>query len=330
VPPTTTLWKQKIFKEKRVFKDEYDKLLNHKDFRLKAGDTEAVCLALWDDHDYGENNAARDYAEKKESKKAFLEFMEGINQREQIQSQIAVMKEQENRGVYYYYDHEQKVGDAETAEVVKLRVLMLDGRYDRDPDDPSGADEGADILGETQWNWLRQRMNERDDVDWYVVCNGSPVLNEGRDGKKKVGQTTRDKLFAILRESGGDLVDKTILLSGDLHYSVWHSAEDNRLFEFTSSSMTHSHFWWTARSKLRYMEIEEYSSAGEHDGNGATGKSPTFCKKNNFGILKVNKQSFHFCCKDAFGNSYLNVGHSKRLSALSGDEKAGTGPTEDA
>merc|ERR1719474_2672937 len=256
--------------------------------------------------------------------------MEGITEREQVQSQIAEMKEQDDRGVYYYYDHEQKVGDAETAEVVKLRVLMLDGRYDRDPDDPSGMDEGADILGETQWNWLRERMNERDDVDWYVVCNGSPALNEGRGGKKKVGQTTRDRLFDILREDRGDLVDKTILLSGDLHYSVWHSAEEGRLFEFTSSSITHSHFWWTPKCKLKYMEIDEYTSAPEYDGKGATGKSPTFCKRNNFGILKVNKNSFYFCCKDAFGYSYLNVGHSKRLSALAGDEEAGTRRTEDA
>merc|ERR1719242_2803841 len=93
--------------------------------------------------------------------------------------------------------------------------------------------------------------------------------------------------------------------------------------------MTHSHFWWTARSKLRYMEIEEYSSAGEHGGNGATGKSPTFCKRNNFGILKVNKNSFHFCVKDAFGYSYLHLKHSKRLSASVMDAES-AGLTVDA
>merc|ERR550525_2005234 len=156
-----------------------------------------------------------------------------------IQSQIATMKEQEDRGVYYYYDHEQKVGDAENVGLLKLRILMLDGRFHRVADDSE-----SDVLGDTQWEWLKERMNEREDVDWYLICNGSPVLNEGKGEKKQIGQINRDKLFAILKENDDALLDQTILLSGDLHYSVWHSAEEERLYELTSSSVTHSQFWF--------------------------------------------------------------------------------------
>lgn len=253
--------------------------------------------------------------------------MESVNTTEQVQSQLAAMKEEEDRGVYFYYDHEQKVGDAENAEVVKLRMIMLDGRFHRVADDSV-----SDMLGDTQWNWLKDRMNERDDVDWYLVCNGSPLLNEGTDGKKMVGQVNRDKLFAILRENDEALMDKTILLSGDLHYSVWHSAVDGRVHELTSSSVTHSQWWWRPKWQLKYMEIDGYKCAEENDGNGATEKSPNWCRRNNFGVLKVNKKEWGYCVKDSFGYSYLHVKHSKNQSgSVVESQGAGAkGPTGDS
>eukprot|EP00485_Elphidium_margaritaceum_P009940 CAMPEP_0202687920 /NCGR_PEP_ID=MMETSP1385-20130828/3472_1 /ASSEMBLY_ACC=CAM_ASM_000861 /TAXON_ID=933848 /ORGANISM="Elphidium margaritaceum" /LENGTH=495 /DNA_ID=CAMNT_0049342779 /DNA_START=268 /DNA_END=1752 /DNA_ORIENTATION=- len=239
-PPTITKLQTRLCKTERVFSEEYQVLLNHKDFRPEKYDfSNQVWLALWDDHDYGENDAAMDYAEKLPSKQAFIEFLQTIQEThrvQQIDDQIAVMQNEENRGVYYYYDHEQKLDDA----VVKLRVFMMDTRFDR-------AEDESDIVGERQWKWLRDACESApQDTDWFLICNGSPLLNEGPETKpghfkKTVGQATRDGLFNILR-SNDAWYKKSILLSGDLHYSVWHSVDDE-LYELTASSLTHSKPW---------------------------------------------------------------------------------------
>merc|ERR1712228_801299 len=116
-------------------------------------------------------------------------------------------------------------------------------------------------------------------IDWYLICNGSPLLNEGKGGKKTVGQENRNKLFSILRANDDELFNKTVLLSGDLHYSVWHSV-DRQLYELTASSITHSKPW--------------------------------FCCKCWYKFLEINKREFRFCVKDAFGYEYINVTHVKK------------------
>ena len=184
---------------------------------------------------------------------------------------------------------------------------MLDSRYYR-------AEDETDLLGEEQWQWLKDQMNGPDDIDWYLVCNGSPVLNEGQmtssgHQKKTVGQETRNKLFAILNDNPS-LLNKTVLLSGDLHYSVWHSVND-QLYELTASSLTHSKPWFCCKCWFKWLPIEEYTMAKNNNGNGATNKSEP-CQKNSFGMLKINKTKFNFYIKDAFGYSYINISHQKQ------------------
>eukprot|EP00483_Globobulimina_turgida_P004522 UN04531 len=163
-----------------------------------------------------------------------------------------------------------------------MRIIMLDTRFDR-------AEDESDIVGEEQWLWLREKMSADNDnnIDWYLVCNGSPILNEGKGGKKTVGQATRNKLFEILHENNGRLLNKTVLISGDLHYSVWHSWNE-QIYELTASSITHSKPWFCCKCWYKYLEIDEYTSAKENNGYGATSKSATNCQKNSFGILKIN------------------------------------------
>eukprot|EP01084_Bolivina_argentea_P207472 353975_1 len=300
-PPTSTKLRTKCCKTQRDFKEEYDLLLKHKDFRPDAYDySNQVWLACWDDHDYGDNDACGDYSEKVPSKRAFIEFLEAIHSSQQVNEQIQSMKDDmDHRGTYYSYDYEQAELD------LRMRIIMLDTRFDRATDD-------SDIVGNTQWEWLRQQVSgDTDRFDWYLICNGSPVLNEGGGGKKTVGQATRDGLFEILSENDGKLLNKTVLFAGDLHYGVWHSW-NKQLYEFTSSSITHSKQWFCCKCQYKYLDIEQYTMAKEHNGNGATEKSPGHCCKNNFGILNINKKKFEFGFKDAFGYSYLNVTHEKK------------------
>merc|ERR1712228_1151497 len=299
-PPTITKYMNRLIGTERVFKEEYDRLLHHKDFRPKYDYSQQLWMALWDDHDYGKNDAARDYEEKYMAKAAFLEFLEQIQcntEDQQLTEQISAMKENKDRGTYYLYDY--------FSEIVSLRIIMLDSRFDRAVDE-------SDIIGETQWIWLEQELKKEAEhsIDWYLICNGSPLLNEGKGGKKTVGQENRNKLFSILRANDDELFNKTVLLSGDLHYSVWHSV-DRQLYELTASSITHSKPWFCCKCWYKFLEIEEYEAAKLHNGNGANGKSEP-CKKNSFGLLKINKREFRFCVKDAFGYEYINVTHVKK------------------
>ena len=104
-------------------------MLDHKDFRPKGYDySKQVWLALWDDHDYGENDAAREYGEKLPSKAAFINFVEKIqetNPISEIDQQLAAIKEDDARGVYYYYDYEQKLDSGTLYSWPYLLLLFL-------------------------------------------------------------------------------------------------------------------------------------------------------------------------------------------------------------
>jgi alkaline phosphatase D len=102
----------------------------------------AVCrlLAVWDDHDYGANDAGKDYAMKQQSEHLFEDF--------------------------------RKIGeDSPRRQRKGVQVILLDTRYFRTPlkrgkHRPTHArgpylpqsDPGSHILGSEQWEWLRTEL----------------------------------------------------------------------------------------------------------------------------------------------------------------------------
>lgn len=79
----------------------------------------------WDDHDFGLNNAGKDFAHKRTAQRTFLDFLDEPNE--------SVRRARE--GVYTSYNFEA------------LKVILLDNRYFRDSDEVGEPDD----LGETQW-----------------------------------------------------------------------------------------------------------------------------------------------------------------------------------
>ena len=53
-------------------KAKYSKLGNKPGFQTLMNNTQVI--AIWDDHDYGENDAGREYAFKEESRQIMLDF----------------------------------------------------------------------------------------------------------------------------------------------------------------------------------------------------------------------------------------------------------------
>lgn len=155
---------------------------------LRAG---CPTFATWDDHDFGLNDAGRDYALKVESQRLFRAFW-----------RLDDLIPAEQEGIHY----------AMTMEVggTRLQFLMLDCRYHRE--DP---ETGGDVLGERQWRWLGERLQEP--ADWRIIVSGFQVLLDRDAGSETWDKfpAARLRLFDLIRRTRAEGV---VFLTGDQHY----------------------------------------------------------------------------------------------------------------
>ncbi|MGL6223915.1 MAG: alkaline phosphatase D family protein, partial [Steroidobacteraceae bacterium] len=129
--------------------------------------------ATWDDHDFGEDDAGGDYPQKEESRRIFLDFW----------GEPAASPRRDRDGVYASYIH--------GPPGQRVQVILLDLRYNRTPlvrQEPGARnyrawawarhkkglevpgpyarnpDLSATMLGERQWQWLEQQLEQAADV----------------------------------------------------------------------------------------------------------------------------------------------------------------------
>ena len=191
-------------------------------------------LAIWDDHDYGQNDGGAAFAHKAASKEAFLRFW-GIAQDD---------ARRQHGGLY----HAALSGPPGR----RVQVILLDTRWFRSPWKPTDrrdapgrerylpdADPAKTMLGEEQWQWLAQQLRVPADV--RLIVSGIQVLAEGH-GWERWGNfpLERQRLFDTLRaaRAGG-----VVLLSGDRHLGALYRDSVGLpypLTELTTSGMTHS------------------------------------------------------------------------------------------
>ncbi len=154
-------------------------------------------VATWDDHDYGLNDAGKEYPLKSASKALFREFWG-------LEAKIPA----EQPGVYY----------AEYIPVGNktLQILLLDVRYNRDAPQTDG-----DVLGEPQWAWLKEELQKP--ADLRLIASGFQILLDERAGSETWAKfpSARDRLFKLIRSTQAERV---IFYAGDQHYG-----EVNRL-----------------------------------------------------------------------------------------------------
>ena len=126
----------------------YNTLAAKPDFQTLK--TTVPYLATWDDHDFGLNDAGKEYKLKSQSKDLFRKFW-GLEQ------EIPAAQE----GIYYAKTFKQ--------EDQTLQVIMLDVRYNRDAPDGKG-----DVLGEAQWKWLEAQL--RQPATLRLIVSGFQIL----------------------------------------------------------------------------------------------------------------------------------------------------------
>ncbi len=219
-----------------VLRTKYELLNNQPGYKkLKQ-----ICpvIATWDDHDYGKDDSGAEFTMRRESQQVFLDFL-GVEKTDPRRTQ---------EGVYW-----SKVYGPEGQ---RIQMILLDSRYFRSPlktgfnsREPgegyrgkyvANTDEGATVLGETQWTWLAEQLKVPAEI--RVIGSSYQVLSD-QHGWEMWGNfpKERQRLFKVLRESR---VGGVVLVSGDRHLAEIASLNLHDpqnigypLFEVTSSSL---------------------------------------------------------------------------------------------
>ena len=190
--------------------------------------------AIWDDHDYGMNDAGKDYPYKDYSKELFLNFWN-----------IPLDDIRRSReGLYFDLTYEI---DDKT-----LQILLLDTRTFRDtlmPSDDIGApgkeryipnnDSSLTILGEKQWNWLRKKIHQP--VNFRIIVSSIQFLSIGHGWESWNNfPHERIKLIDLIDNTN---LDHTLVISGDRHRGGIYQLKTSNgriISEMTSSSLNAS------------------------------------------------------------------------------------------
>lgn len=171
-------------------------------------------IGTWDDHDFGKNDAGREYPLRREAQQELLDFLE----------EPADSPRRQQEGVYWSYD--------QGPEGKKVRFILLDTRFHRDPPGSDGT-----VLGEAQWKWLEGQL-VGSPARVHVIASSIQILpSEHRFEKWANFPKERERLLALLTRKD---VPPVILLSGDRHVgeiSVDRESCGYPLYEITSSSL---------------------------------------------------------------------------------------------
>lgn len=207
-------------------------------FREIASQQDMALHAVWDDHDYGRNDAGADFPYRLESKRAFSDFF-GIDD---------TVTGADRPGIYR----------EETLTVAGLRVqlLLLDTRSFRSElrsGDKTAAcprkryeantDAQATILGDAQWQWLEAALSRP--ADLRLLVSSIQVLPSEHCFEKWANfPRERDRLLELLRRSEAEAV---VILSGDRHLGEISRLPEQEigypLYELTSSGLNSAIGW---------------------------------------------------------------------------------------
>ncbi|MFO0938828.1 MAG: alkaline phosphatase D family protein [Gemmataceae bacterium] len=208
-------------------------------------------LTMWDDHDYGKNDAGAEWKYKDQSKKLFLEFWD-----------VPPSDPRWKRSGIYHSAIAGPVGK-------RIQFILLDNRfnltvpkqgprrvlpgYGSSPIAPylPTTDANATVLGEEQWAWLKEELQKPAEI--RLICSGIQVLPDEHPFEKWANHPReRQRLFDLIRETNASGV---VLLSGDRHLGemlVSTDAVSYPLFECTSSGFNQGTKNWRPPEKSRY------------------------------------------------------------------------------
>lgn len=215
-------------------------------------------IGTWDDHDYGANDAGKEFGPKEASRDLLLDFLDVPSTREIRQRQ----------GAYDSYTF-GPMGK-------QVKIILLDTRYFRDRLDKSSEPgkryqqnlEG-DILGKDQWDWLTEQLT-KSQAQINIIASSIQVIAEDHPFEKWANfPQARERILQLVAQSEAKGI---VFLSGDRHIG-----EMSRLnvagipypvYDITSSGLTHS-----------------YEAAGAEQNRHREGK---LIGQKNFGLIEIS------------------------------------------
>jgi len=216
----------------------------------------AQVIGIYDDHDYGANDAGATYPFKKQSKKILMDFLD-------VPLRAPVRRRE---GAYTSYTF----GTAPQS----IKVIVLDTRYFRDSlqADPTKQRRylpnlEGDILGEEQWKWLEEEL-QNSTANLNILCSSIQILPDEHAYEKWSNfPASRKRLLSLIYQIQPK---NLLLLSGDRHMAEISRMDIQGLpyplYDFTSSGLTHIRSTKDEPNRYRVGEMQV---------------------KRNFGILKI-------------------------------------------
>ncbi len=227
-----------------LLRDKYGQLAAKPGFQKLKATTPIV--SVWDDHDFGENDAGSDYPMKEQSRQIFLDFWEEPER----------SPRRARDGVYASWVFGPRGR--------RVQVIMPDLRYNRTPilsTDLAGAKyedwarqkaeaglqvpgpyarnpaQDATMLGERQWRWLEAQL--RVPAEIRIIASSLQVLADPPGWEAWINYARdHQRLVQLLRQTSARGV---IFISGDTHYAELSHLDVNvpyPLWDLTSSGLT--------------------------------------------------------------------------------------------
>jgi len=239
---------------------KYDTLKSNTYYQSFVSNLPNAPIGVWDDHDYGKNDAGKEWEYKEQAKSLYMDFFE-------LDSTHAMA----SRGGTYY----SKVISAGDKSI---KFYLLDTRYFRDgmldAENPNHrykphSSKDSTLLGQGQWNWLEEEV-ENSQADFNIIVSSIQFLSS-EHGFETWGNFPYevDKMEDLLQSNS---LKNILLLSGDRHISEFSQkkVEDLSypLTDFTSSGLTHSYASYDGEpNRYRVGEVTAETSYGIVDLN---------------------------------------------------------------
>jgi alkaline phosphatase D len=215
---------------------KYNRLGSKPEFQKLQASTRV--FAIWDDHDFGRNDAGKWYPYKQQAKELFLNFFKEPQQSER----------RKHEGIYHT-EYLQK--DGKTIQLILLDVrtfrsdlLLFDKqnkelqqRYFYPLDYQPHVSADSTLLGEAQWKWLEGELKKP--ADLRLICSGSQFAIEfnGYEAWANFPHEQK-KMTALIKSTKANGV---LFLTGDVHYAEISKMEQPDmypLYDITSSGIT--------------------------------------------------------------------------------------------
>jgi|TARA_B110000908_G_scaffold48873_1_gene59656 alkaline phosphatase D len=220
-----------------VLRQKYQQLGNQPSFQALKKNTPIE--AIWDDHDYGRNDAGKNYPQKQTSKEIFLDFFAEPKDSDRFK----------HEGIYA--ERIYQVGDK------KVQLILLDGRTFRDdllrnskpPNQPSQkksfyhwdyiphTDTSTTLLGEQQWQWLEKTLQQP--ADCRILATGTQFGIEANGYEAWANFPHEQKrLVKLIKKTQANHL---IAISGDVHYaevSKFQNPHSYPIYDITASGLS--------------------------------------------------------------------------------------------